>query len=181
MRAVSRRKFILISLLFLLFIIEGTIIPWLIPGAWQTRVVPHLTYIAILFYAVYDNRHSALILGLTFGLLQDVVYYGALIGAYSFAMGFSCYILGLIFRSQRGRASMPLMMIVVMLGSLLLDTILFGTYSLFELTHQPLTWALMNHIIPTLFVHFAFALIIYVPLRRQLEIITKRRSSEDNA
>lgn len=181
MMVLKRRKFILILLLFVLFIMEGTIIPWLIPGAWHTRVVPHLAYIVILFFAVYESRHTALLLGLAFGLLQDVVYYGAIIGAYSFAMGFSCYMLGLIFRSQRGRAPMPLMMIVVMLGSVLLDTILFGTYSLFELTHQPFTWALMNHIIPTLFVHFVFALIIYVPLRRQLEIITKRRSSEDNA
>ncbi|MNJ51488.1 hypothetical protein D3C77_467950 [compost metagenome] len=73
------------------------------------------------------------------------------------------------------------MMIVVMIGSLLLDSILFGTYSLFELTHQPYTWALMNHIIPNVFVHFVFALAIYVPLRRQLELITKRRTSNTQA
>ncbi|MFD3260670.1 rod shape-determining protein MreD [Paenibacillus lentus] len=175
----SKRKQILILLLFVLFIIEGTILPWIIPDSWQTRVVPHLAYIAILFITVYDNRHSGLVLGLLFGLLQDVVFYGSLIGAYSFAMGLSSYLLGLVFRSPR--APLPLMMIVVMLGSMLLDSILFATYSLFELTHQPFTWALMNHIIPNVFVHFTFALAIYVPLRRQLELITKRRSSENQA
>ncbi|WP_055105546.1 rod shape-determining protein MreD [Paenibacillus ihumii] len=175
----NRRKHVLILLLFVLFIVEGTVVPWLIPGAWQTRIVPHLSYIAILFITVYDNRHSGLVLGLLFGLLQDVVYYGSIIGAYSFAMGLSSYLLGLVFRSPR--APLPLMMIVVIIGSLLLDSILFGTYSLFELTHQPYTWALMNHIIPNVFVHFVFALAIYVPLRRQLELITKHRSSQSQA
>jgi rod shape-determining protein MreD len=180
MRVAQRVKLILIGILFLLFIVEGAIVPWLIPGDWQTRVVPHLTYIVILFFAVYDNRHTALVLGLIFGLLQDIVYYGALIGAYSFAMGLSCYIIGLIFGSRRSRAPMPLMMIVVLIGSMMLDSILFGTYSLFELVHLPYTWALMNHIIPNMFFHFIFALAVYVPLRRQLEIMGKRRTSSDD-
>ncbi|MNW31394.1 Rod shape-determining protein MreD [compost metagenome] len=174
-----KRKYILILLLFLLFVVEGAIVPWLVPGSWQTRIFPHLVYVAILFISIYDNRHTGLVLGLCFGLLQDVVYYGALIGAYSFAMGLSCYLMGLIFRVRQ--APLPLMMIVVMVGSMLLDSILFGTYRLFELTHQPYTWALMNHIIPNLFIQFIFALIVYVPLRRELEIITRRRSPEEKA
>jgi len=174
---VRRRKSILILLLFLLFIVEGTILPWLIPTAWQTRIVPHLVYIAIIFFSVYENRHTGLVLGLCFGLLHDVVYYGALIGAYSFAMGLCCYLLGLLPRSRQ--TPLPLMMILVLIGSLLLDSTIFGTYSLFGLVHEPYTWALMNHIIPNVFVQFLFALIIYVPLRRQLEIITKRRSPEE--
>lgn len=174
-----KRKYILILLLFLLFIVEGTIVPWLIPPSWETRIVPHLVYIAILFFSVYENRHTGLVLGLCFGLLQDVVYYGSMIGAYSFAMGFSCYLLGLL--SKTRQAPLPLMMIIVLTGSILLDSILFGTYSLFGLVHEPYAWALMNHIIPNVFVQFVFALIIYVPLRRQLEIITKRRSVEDKA
>ncbi|WP_019638285.1 rod shape-determining protein MreD [Paenibacillus fonticola] len=174
-----KRKYVLILLLFLLFIIEGTVVPWIIPDSWQMRIVPHLAYVAILFVTVYDNRHSGLVLGLIFGLLQDVVFYGAMIGAYSFAMGLSSYLLGLVFRSPR--APLPLMMIVVVIGSLLLDSILFGTYSLFELTHEPYTWALVNYIFPTVFVNFAFALAIYVPLRRQLELITKQRSSSSQS
>lgn len=175
----KKRKYILMLVLFLLFIVEGAIVPWLIPDSWQGRIVPHLAYVVILYISIYDNRHHGLVLGLSFGLLHDIVYYGALIGAYSFAMGLSCYLLGLIFRVRM--TPLPLMMIVVMMGSLLLDSILFGTYRLFELTHQPYTWALLNHIIPNLFVQFIFALIIYVPLRRELEIITRRRSPEEKA
>lgn len=173
----KKRKYILILLLFLLFIVEGTIVPWLVPDAWQTRIVPHLVYVAILFFTVYESRHTGLILGLCFGLLQDVVFYGAMIGPYSFAMGLCGYLFGLL--SKTRQAPLPLMMIIVFIGSLLLDSILFGTYSLFGLVHEPYSWALMNHIIPNMFVQFIFALIVYVPLRRQLEIITKRRSAED--
>lgn len=175
----KRRKLILILLMFLLFIVEGAIIPWLIPSAWQTRIIPHLVYIVILFFSIYENRHTGLVLGLCFGLLQDVVYYGSMIGTYSFAMGFSCYLLGLLWRSRQ--ASLPLMMIIVLIGSMLLDSIIFGTYSLFGLVHEPYSWALMNHMIPNVFVQFVFALIIYVPLRRQLEIITKRRSPDEKS
>lgn len=175
----NKRKLILFLLMFLLFILEGTLVPWLVPSAWQSRIAPHLVYVVILYFSVYENRHTGLILGLVFGMLHDIVFYGALIGTYSFAMGLSGYLLGLLSRNQR--APLPLMMIIVLLGSLLLDSILFGTYSLFELIHQPYTWALKSNIIPNVFVQFVFALAIYVPLRRQLEIITRRRSPEENA
>jgi len=173
---VRKRKSILILLLFVLFIVEGTIIPWLIPYSWQTRLFPHLVFVVIMYFSIFENRHTGLVLGIIFGLLHDIVFYGAIIGAYSFAMGFAGYLAGLPSRSRP--MPLPMVLIVIILGSLLLDSTLFGIYSLFELTHQPYSWAFVNHIIPNLFVQFVFALVIYVPLRRQLEIITKRRSSE---
>ncbi|AWB45723.1 rod shape-determining protein MreD [Paenibacillus sp. CAA11] len=175
----QKRRYLLILLLFGLFIVEGTIIPWLIPVAWQTRLIPHLVFVVILFASVYDNRHRGLVLGLVFGLLQDVVYYGSMIGAYSFAMGFSAYMIGLIFKSRR--TPLPLMMFAVLIGSLLLESLLYGTYRLFELTHQTYDWALTNHMIPNMIVQFIFALAIYVPLRRWLENAGVRRSKEEAA
>ncbi|WP_138496237.1 rod shape-determining protein MreD [Paenibacillus pinistramenti] len=163
----KHRNLLLVILLFALFLAEGAILPWLIPPAWQTRIVPHLVYIVILFVSVYQNRHKALLLGILFGLLQDVIYYGAMIGAYSFAMGFSAYLIGLLFKPNR--TPLPFMLFAVLMGSLLLDSILSGTYKLFEINHQAYTWTLMNHILPNMIVHFIFALIVYVPLRRFLE------------
>lgn len=173
------RKYVLILLLFVLFIIEGAIIPWLVPSSWETRIVPHLVYTAILFFSVYENRHTGLILGLTFGLLHDIVYYGSMVGVYSFAMGISCYLLGLLSRTRQ--APLPLLMIIVLAGSLLLETILYGTYKLFGLMHEPLSWAMLNHGIPNTLIQFLFALAIYIPLRRQLEIITKRRKPDEKS
>lgn len=74
---------------------------------------------------------------------------------------------------------MPIMVSVVLLGSLLNDTMLFFLYKLFQLNHVTFDWALIEYMIPNLFVHFVFALIIYVPLRKQLEKIGKPRSKTD--
>lgn len=168
------RKQVLIILLFLLFVLEGTIMPWIIPDAWLPRIGYNFVYIAILFVSVYYHRHTGLVLGIIFGLLHDVVFYGHMIGPYSFAMGLAAYLLGLIFKSQR--TSMPVMMMVVIFGSLLFDTILFFIYKLFQLNHVSYDWALVEYMIPTVFIHFIFALIIYVPLRKQLDKLSRQRS-----
>ncbi|MCG7380105.1 MULTISPECIES: rod shape-determining protein MreD [Paenibacillus] len=173
------RKQVLILLLFVLFIAEGTILPLLIPEAWQMRISANLVYIVILFFAVYHHRHTALVLGILFGLLHDVVFYGEMIGPYGFSMGLSAYMIGLIF--QAPRAPLPIMVTVVFLGSLLNDTVLFFLYKLFRLNHVTFDWALFEYMIPNLFIHFVFTLIIYVPLRKQLEQITKRQKKPQEA
>ncbi|ASA23766.1 rod shape-determining protein MreD [Paenibacillus donghaensis] len=175
----NMRRSVLILLLFLLFILQGTVLPWLIPDIWQMRIIPNLVLVAILFVTVYHHRHTALLLGLSFGMLQDVVFYGRILGSHSFTMGLSAYLIGLIF--QLPRAPLPLMMSVVLLGSLLADSMLFGIYTVFNLNQEPYSWALLNHMLPTMLVHFAIALLFYVPLRKQLELIKKEAAKEENA
>jgi rod shape-determining protein MreD len=94
-------------------------------------------------------------------------------------MGLTAYLLGLLF--QVPRAPLPLMMTVVLLGSLLGDSMLFGIYSVFNLNQEPYSWAILNHMLPTMLFHFAIALILYIPLRRQLELIKKEKSTEEAA
>lgn len=175
----NMRRSVLVLLLFLLFILEGTILPWLIPDVWQMRIIPNLVFVVILFVTVYHSRHTALILGLSFGILHDIIFYGRILGAHSFSMGLTAYLLGLLF--QVPRAPLPLMMTVVLLGSLLGDSMLFGIYSVFNLNQEPYSWAILNHMLPTMLFHFAIALILYIPLRRQLELIKKEKSTEEAA
>lgn len=175
----NMRRSVLVLLLFLLFIMEGTILPWLIPNGWQTRIIPDLVFIVILFVTVYHHRHTALVLGLSFGMLHDVVFYGRILGAHSFAMGLSAYLIGLLF--QIPRAQLPVMMTVILLGSLLQDSVLFGIYNVFNLNQQPYGWAILNHMLPTMLFHFAIGLILYIPLRHQLELIKKETSKEEAA
>jgi len=173
------RKQALLLLLFLLFILEGTLIPWILPGSWQNIPSPNLVFIVLLFVSIYHNRHTALVLGIIFGMLHDVVFYGDMIGTYSLVMGFSTYIMGFIFRVRR--APMPVMMTVVILGSLLFDSMLYAIYRLFSLTQLTYDWNLLHHILPDLVLHFVFGLIIYVPLRKQLEKIARRETKEKAA
>lgn len=173
------RKQVLLLLLVFLFILEGTIVPWILPGPWQNILMPNLVFIVLLFVSIYHNRHTALVLGVIFGMLHDVVFYGEMIGTYSLVMGFSTYIMGFIFRVPR--APMPLMMTVVILGSLLFDSMLFAIYRVFSLTQVSYDWNLLHHILPDLVIHFVFGLIIYVPLRKQLEKIASRVRKEKAA
>lgn len=175
----NMRRSVLILLLILLFLLEGTIIPWLMPDVWEMRIIPNLVFIVILFVTVYHHRHTALILGLSFGMFHDIVFYGRILGAHSFAMGLSAYLIGLVF--QAPRAPLPLMMTVVLLGSLLEDSILYGIYSVFNLNQEPYNWALLHHMLPTMLFHFAIALLLYVPLRAQLELLKKETRKEEPA
>ncbi|MFP4979348.1 rod shape-determining protein MreD [Paenibacillus sp. CN-4] len=176
---VNTRKSLLVLSLFLVFLLESTILPWLIPDGWQMRIVPNLVFILILFVSVYHHRHTALILGLSFGMLHDIVFYGRIIGGHSFAMGLSAYLLGLIF--QIPRAPLPLMMTVLLLGSLVQDSLLFGIYSVFSLNHEPYNWALLHYMLPTMLFHFAAGLLLYVPVRRQLEQLKLNSRKEENS
>lgn len=167
----------LILLLIVLFLIEGTVMPWIIPDAWQTRIVPHFVFVVILFYAVYRHRYVGLGLGLIFGLLHDIVYYGHMIGVYSFSMGISAYLIGRLTGGKR--IMFGWMMFIVLLGNCLFDTAVFAVYSLFRVTHQPYDWALLHHIIPSLFLQLLFALIVYVPVRRALDGDRKKTEEEE--
>lgn len=173
------RRSVLVLLLFLLFILQGTVLPWLLPDAWEMRIIPNLVFIVILFVTVYHHRHTALILGLSFGMLHDVVFYGRILGAHSFTMGLSAYLIGLVF--QLPRAPLPLMMTIILLGSLLEDSMLFAIYSIFNLGQVPYNWALLNHMLPTMLFHFVIGLLLYVPLRRQLELLKKETRKEEAA
>lgn len=171
------RKSLLILLLLAVFVAEHSLLPFLMPDSWQLRIVPNAVLIALFFVTVYHNRHTALILGLSFGMLHDVVFYGRLLGAYSLAMGLSAYLIGIAFKMPR--APLPLMMSIVLLGSLLSDSILFGIYRVFSLTQESYRWALTHHMLPTMLFHFALGLILYIPTRNQLNKLKLEQRKEE--
>ncbi|CAM3527278.1 MULTISPECIES: rod shape-determining protein MreD [Saccharibacillus] len=172
------RKQFLVLLLFILFLIETSVLPWFMPQSWIPHLMPNLVFVCILFVAVYRHRYAAMALGVVFGMLHDVVFYGAMLGPYSFTMGFTAYLLGLVF--QLPKAPLPVMLSVVMLGSFILDSMLFGIYTVFNFNEQSYDWALVQYIVPDLLLRTVFALIVYVPIRRQFDKMPLRAKKEDN-
>ncbi|XEC93179.1 rod shape-determining protein MreD [Paenibacillus tarimensis] len=171
-------KFRLILLLmFFLFLIEGTIMHWLIPAGWTDRLLPQFTYIFVLYAALYSGRHIALLLGLGFGLLQDIVYYGHMIGVNGFAMGLCGYFFGLLFGLKR--IPMPATLSLIGFSCLLYNTIVYFIYFVFRITQESYEWALVNHIVPSLFLQLAFALAFYVPARRWFEGAFKKKTADE--
>lgn len=157
----------IIAIMLFLFVIEGALMPWIIPEGFVGRIVPHFIFVFVLFSALYGNRHQALLLGAGFGLLQDVVYFGQLLGLHFFAMGLLGYFTGVLL--ERKRATVMMAITVIGFACIVYDSSLFFIYRVFRITSESYAWALLNHILPSLFLQLAFALACYVPVRRMFE------------
>ncbi|WP_028561855.1 rod shape-determining protein MreD [Paenibacillus pinihumi] len=168
----------IILIMFVLFLLEGTIVSWLVPEEWTHRLIPHFVFVFVLFSSMYAGRHVALFLGLAFGMLQDIVFYGHIIGVHSFSMGLCGYLAGLLLEYKR--APMLTAISVIGMGCLLLDTVTFMIYTVFQINKQPYVWALTHHILPSLFLQLIFALIFYIPARRWFEGAYRKKTKEEN-
>jgi rod shape-determining protein MreD len=149
-----------------LLVIENSIVPWLIPSAWSERLLPHLCFIMTLFVAGFAGRHRAFLFGLSFGLLQDLLSYGHLIGPYGFGMGLLGYLAGLV--SEYKNFTIGFFVWVVLAGGVLLDTIVYLIYKLFRITDLQYAHALYWQVAPTALLQLLIALLLYVPVRRFL-------------
>jgi rod shape-determining protein MreD len=168
---------IVVGSMFLLYIVETTIVPWLVPIEWYGRVVPHFAFILVLYSALYTGRHAALVLGLSFGLLQDIVFYGHMIGVHTFAMGLCGYVTGLLL--ERKRSPLLLALSVIGLACLLYDSVVYLIYRAFRVTGESYSYVLMDSILPSLFLQLGFALVVYIPARKLLEGAAKPISEDE--
>jgi rod shape-determining protein MreD len=152
-----------------IFILEGSLLQWFIPEAWQSavHVAPHFILILVLYIGLYKNRHTALVYGLAFGLLQDLIYYSPMLGPQSFSMGLTGYLAGLAHR--RIHNSIVVSIIVIASCHLLYDLLVFGLYRLFRVTHLDLQWMFFHQMLPSMLINLLFALAIYVPVRNYFE------------
>jgi rod shape-determining protein MreD len=163
-----RRHFVWMSLLLLL-LLQGTVMPWMFPDSWQgpVFVVPHFTLTFVIFIGLYAGRHAALVYGIVFGLLQDFLFYGTMLGVYSFGIGLTGYTAGLMQRLLPSNLLYGL--VTVGLGQFLFDAINYGLNRLFKITTMPFQHMLTAQMLPSLLFNVAFALLIYVPARKLLE------------
>ena len=115
-----------ILIMLLLFIVETTIVPWLIPEGWHGRVAPHFVFVLTLYAALYTGRHEALLLGFAFGLIQDIVFYGHMLGVHALTMGAAAYLAGLLL--ERKRSTLMMALFAVGVANLLRDSSVYGIY-----------------------------------------------------
>lgn len=151
----------------ILVIIESSIVPWLVPTPWSGRLLPHLSFIMTLLIAGFAGRHRAFLFGLSFGLLQDMLFYGHLIGPYGFGMGLVGYLAGLI-TEKRLYMTLGYFIWMVIIGSVMLDSAVFFIYKLFSLTELKYNYIFYWQLAPTTLLQLFIALLMYVPFRRYL-------------
>lgn len=163
-----------------LFLLEGTLLPWLIPTSWQTRihVNPHLVLVIILYIGLFIDRHMALAFGLVFGILHDFMYFSPMLGPVAFGMGLAGYLAGLM--HGRLYSSIMVCMMVIGIGDLFFETVIFGLYRLFRITHLNFEWTFLHEMLPTMLINLMFALAVYVPIRKLFEgfPVTPRQHAE---
>ncbi|MFD1955372.1 rod shape-determining protein MreD [Paenibacillus thailandensis] len=169
----------LIGFMLLLFIVEGTVMPWIIPAGYTSRIVPHFVFVVVIFCSLYSNRHRALLLGAGFGLLQDVVYFGHMIGPGAFVTGLLGYYTGVLLENKR--CTLLAALSVIGINYIVYDSVMYGIYYAFRISTETYAWALLDHILPSLFLQLAFALLVYVPLRRFLEADAKKNPDKEEA
>jgi rod shape-determining protein MreD len=168
---------LVVPLLVLLFMLETTIVPWLIPTPMHGRIAPHFVFVAALYAGLYANRHAALIIGLIFGLLQDITFYGHMLGVHTLLMGSTAYLAGRVLEGRR--APMLAALAVIALCCFLYDAAAYGIYRVFRVTHEPFEFVLLHSIAPSLFLQTGFALAVYVPARRLFEPKEKKSAEEE--
>jgi rod shape-determining protein MreD len=157
----------IVLLMLVIFVLEGSLLPWLIPNSYSDRIFSHFIFVIVIFSALYGSRYQALVLGMSFGLLQDVIYYGHVIGPHFFFMGLIGYLVGVVL--ERKKTTLLLAISVVGFACLAYDSALYFVYSIFRITNGTYAWALIQYILPSLFLQLAFTLCTYVPLRKMFE------------
>ncbi|NEW04496.1 rod shape-determining protein MreD [Paenibacillus sp. SYP-B3998] len=174
------KRHLLWLILLGLFVLQGTIVTWLIPSSWQAQVfvAPHFTLVFILFIGLFHHRHTALIYGLLFGLLQDFNYYSSILGIYSFGMGLSGYLAGLAQRRQPNLIFYNLL--ITSMGLFIFEFINYGINHLFKLIDIDFKFALTHYMLPSVLFNLLFALLCYVPMRKLLEGKTSASSGTED-
>ena len=165
-------------ILIAFFLLEGTLIHWLLPSAWQTKLMlaPHLTFVVILLVSLLRNRHLGAAFGLVFGLMHDIVYATPMIGAHAFSMAMVAYIAGVA--ASRIKLNIAMTFFIIALCLVFYDYTVFSIYQLFRVTILSYSTMATQHLMPTLLFNLLFAVLIYVPARRWLEPRAEKREDE---
>jgi rod shape-determining protein MreD len=153
--------------MFLLFLIEGTIAQVFASEVWGLPwlIVPRFVLVGIVFIGLYAGRRRALLFGLFFGLLYDVVY-AEVIGVYAFATATLGYLAGLA--SRYFHQSWLLVLVNVLLVTFINEWLVYEIYHLFNMANMNGSQLLFDEAIPTVVFNVLFALVIFRPMSKLL-------------
>ncbi|HET7578810.1 MAG TPA: rod shape-determining protein MreD [Bacillales bacterium] len=166
-------------LTFFFFVFDGTVMQ-VFSSHWfgaSYQLIPRFAFAMILFIAFFLNRSTALIYGLIFGLLSDIVYTD-LIGVYFFSMAFSAYLMASFASLFRPR--LIAVFLLGLMGMVLLEFQAYALYSIIGYTELPMKPFLYNRLFPSLVLNGVFIILMYYPVNKVFAAIeTARRQESD--
>ncbi len=167
----------LFLILFLLFILQGTIFTVFSPQWFgvDLAIVPHFVMVTILFIALYINKSYALRYGIIFGFLIDLIYTNVL-GVYAFCIAVTVYFLSYL--SKLFHLNIFVVFLLTIFGTGLLELEIYSIYSLIGLANEPIMHFLKNRLWMTALLNGIFAVIFFFPLRRFMLSVNTGYSEE---
>lgn len=150
-------------ILFLILVCEGIAIE-LLPPAFVSSdmfITPHWVFIFLLLMSLFYDKEDtffAIIYGVIFGLLIDVVYTGIL-GVYMFVYPFIIYIVHLLKRFLQTNIYMT--MIIATVSLFIGELLIFLIFSIVGSADMTINHFLIHRFIPTLIANLLFLIPLY--------------------
>ncbi|CAM3824039.1 rod shape-determining protein MreD [Alkalicoccus chagannorensis] len=157
-------RYIIPVLLFILFVMEGTVFQIFAPGrgadSWQ--LIPRFMLIGILFVGIFRGRSHSIFYAVLFGALYDIVY-APVLGVNTFGFGFAAYLFS-ISNSFIKRRPM-LIVLLITAGVILVEYYMYGLMLLLGLTEQPHQELFQQRFLPSFIMNAAVAAAVVYPVR----------------
>ncbi|MFD2670485.1 rod shape-determining protein MreD [Marinicrinis sediminis] len=161
------RKQMLWVLVLLVFILEGSLIPWLFPREWLFHLSFRFVLVLILMVAIKGKRHHSMAMGIVFGILYDILFFGHMLGMYTFVMGLCGYAAGLYAEKLQPAFLGSIWIIAAFL--LFEEVAVYSIYALFQIHQESIIWAFSQHMVPSILLNLFFAVAIYLPFNSMIE------------
>lgn len=133
-------------------------------------MVPRLIIICIVLFSFYVDRNYMILFGILFGLLYDSYYVGIL-GLYTSLFPIIIYLSDKMRKILNPNLLVLVMIVIIHIS--LVETLLFGFYSVIDLTTIDIATFLANRLGPTLLLNSIFLLVLYYPLKKTAATIVQ--------
>lgn len=135
-----------------------------------TDTVSRLVLVCLIFFSFYVDRNPMILFGIIFGLLYDSYYVGIL-GVYASLFPIVVYLC-----DKMKKIFNPNILVLFLVGIIqlsLVESLLFGFYTVLDLASIDMSMFLANRLGPTLLLNGIYLLLLYFPLRKAATKITQ--------
>lgn len=161
------QRLLFILFLLFLFMLEGTVMQWLVPDVWGANwtVVPAFSLVMVVLISFYFPGHQGIAYGSVLGLMHDLTF-GHVIGAYLFSFTLAAYFTEQMAKQYRRHSVLVVVATLVALTMHLF--VIYGLYSLFDITQMGWNWMVYRLLVPSLLFNVLFTIVLLRPLKRWL-------------
>ncbi|MCU9614011.1 rod shape-determining protein MreD [Caldibacillus lycopersici] len=138
--------------------------------------VPRFLLSFFIFIAVYYDKKLALIYGLVFGLIMDIVFIDIL-GIYLF--WYPAIIYGVSKLMKIIHTHLLILAFITLLAITVLEFGVYGFNFILQITDMPIEHFVNNRLFPTLLLNLVFYLLLAYPLKKYFTLIKKVKEEEE--